>query len=238
MQTENSTEINLELVLKHIEEIKKKKGGLNKTKEGSDKGLGFGFEHGEEGQSNVWLTPPNLIESLGDFSLDPASPIFRPWDTAKRHLTVIEDGLKTDWGLGSERVYLNAPYGKLSGPFLNRLVEHGNGVALTFARTETLWLQQCAPYASGFLFLKGRLKFWQIVEEELNEQLELFKEEKNKILIHNISPTKRLVAKERQCATAPSVLISFDNEFSNGQNRNSLLNSNLKGLFFETCLKI
>lgn len=32
------------------------------------------------------LTPPELIKSLGEFGLDPCSPINRPWDTAKKTL--------------------------------------------------------------------------------------------------------------------------------------------------------
>jgi hypothetical protein len=32
-----------------------------------------------------WLTPPEIITSLGMFDLDPCTPSVRPWDTAKKH---------------------------------------------------------------------------------------------------------------------------------------------------------
>ena len=34
-----------------------------------------------------WLTPPEIIKSLGIFDLDPCSPCNRPWDTAFKHYT-------------------------------------------------------------------------------------------------------------------------------------------------------
>jgi hypothetical protein len=42
--------------------------------------------------NDTWLTPPELIQSLGIFDLDPCSPINRPWDTAKKHYTVNDNG--------------------------------------------------------------------------------------------------------------------------------------------------
>ena len=30
-----------------------------------------------------WLTPPYVLDALGEFDLDPCSPVVRPWDTAK-----------------------------------------------------------------------------------------------------------------------------------------------------------
>jgi hypothetical protein len=35
--------------------------------------------------NDTWLTPPTIIQSLGEFDLDPCSPINRPWNTAKNH---------------------------------------------------------------------------------------------------------------------------------------------------------
>ena len=45
---------------------------------------------------NEWLTPIEIINALGEFDLDPCSPIVRKWDTAKKHIDQIEDGLKTE----------------------------------------------------------------------------------------------------------------------------------------------
>ena len=38
--------------------------------------------------NDTWLTPPSIITSLGEFDLDPCSPINRPWPTAKEHYTI------------------------------------------------------------------------------------------------------------------------------------------------------
>lgn len=40
------------------------------------------------GKNDEWLTPPKIIDKLGEFDLDPCSPIFRPWDTANKHYTI------------------------------------------------------------------------------------------------------------------------------------------------------
>lgn len=107
--------------------------------------------------TDEWLTPPSLLDRLGPFDLDPCSPIDRPWDTAARHLTVLEDGLAQDW---SGRVWLNPPYGDQLASWLSRLARHGDGIALVFARTETdafqLWVW---PRADAVLFLAGRINF-------------------------------------------------------------------------------
>jgi hypothetical protein len=55
-----------------------------------------------------WLTPPGLIRGLGEFDLDPCSPIKRPWNTAKHHYSIDDNGLQKKW---FGRVWLNPPYG-------------------------------------------------------------------------------------------------------------------------------
>ena len=87
-----------------------------------------------------WLTPPWLLEKLGPFDLDPCAPVARPWDTAKRHYTIEDNGLLLPW---EGRVWLNPPYDKTIGDFITRLRLHGNGLALIYARTDTeLWQRE------------------------------------------------------------------------------------------------
>ena len=118
---------------------------------------GFLHDTWESRQKDEWLTPRHIITSLGPFDLDPCSPIKRPWPTAKRHYTVIDDGLSKPW---SGRVFLNPPYGRATIHWMQRLKEHGNGIGLVFARTETALFFKCIwPYAHALLFLKGRLAF-------------------------------------------------------------------------------
>ena len=111
-----------------------------------------------------WLTPPEIIKSLGEFDLDPCSPINRPWPTAKNHYTVVDNGLMQKW---NGRVWCNPPYGKETFLWLNKLADHGNGVALIFARTETIGFhEEIWNKADAIFFFKGRLKFYHVTGEQ------------------------------------------------------------------------
>ncbi len=109
-----------------------------------------------------WLTPPKIIQALGVFDLDPCSPTEqrRPWNTAKKHYDILDDGLSMKW---AGRVWCNPPYGSETGKWLKKLADHGNGTALIFARTETkMFFEQVWAKAYALLFLKGRLHFHHI----------------------------------------------------------------------------
>lgn len=111
-----------------------------------------------EGRTNEWLTPPSIVQALGPFDLDPCAPVVRPWDTATKHYTIEDDGLRQPW-VG--RVWLNPPYGPHTGTWLRLLAKHGNGIALTFARTETrMFFDSVWSRARALLFLAGRPHFY------------------------------------------------------------------------------
>jgi hypothetical protein len=117
-----------------------------------------------ERSKDEWLTPPAVIKSLGDFDLDPCSPVIRPWDTAKAHFDINSDGLKMPW---FGRVWLNPPYGDQTFDWMKKLADHGNGIALIFARTETKGFHaQIWGRADAVFFLKGRLKFFHVTGEQ------------------------------------------------------------------------
>lgn len=111
-----------------------------------------------QGETNEWYTPPELFTALGmEFDLDPAAPPGGvPWVPATRSLSKEEDGLGLPW---EGRVWLNPPYGPQTTHWLRRLAEHGNGLALVFARTETAWWHAVVPSAAAVCFVKGRLHF-------------------------------------------------------------------------------
>lgn len=110
-------------------------------------------------RTDDWLTPPEIINSLGKFDLDPCSPTKRPWDTAKKHFTFIDNGLLKEW---FGRVWLNPPYSNAE-PWLNRMALHDNGIALLFTRTDTKGFQQYVfPFASSIMFVNGRITFCNI----------------------------------------------------------------------------
>jgi hypothetical protein len=68
------------------------------------------------------------------------------------------DGLSRHW---FGRVWCNPPYGRKTFDWLGKLADHGNGIALIFARTETNGFHaQVWDRASAVFFLKGRVNFY------------------------------------------------------------------------------
>jgi hypothetical protein len=121
----------------------------------------FETKFGKKSGKNEWLTPPNIIEALGSFDLDPCSPINRPFETAKNYHTIEDNGLLQTW---DGRVWCNPPYEtKLLSEFLKKCSHHENAIALTFARTETkAFFNYVWKKAIAVLFIKGRLKFYHV----------------------------------------------------------------------------
>lgn len=121
---------------------------------------GMGGHHSPSPETEIWLTPPEIIRELGPFDLDPcAAPEPRPWPTAKEHIALPVDGLSKRWG---GRVWLNPPYSTVEiKKWLPRMAEHGNGTALIFARTETdSFFRYVWGAATAVLFLRSpRLHF-------------------------------------------------------------------------------
>lgn len=113
--------------------------------------------------NETWLTPPEIIRALGHFDLDPCCPPNMPWKTADKMLTKEEDGLRSPW---TGRVWLNPPYGRQTFIWLSKLANHsrtetGGGIALIFARTETLGFHsEVWDKAQCVFFFKRRLSFY------------------------------------------------------------------------------
>jgi hypothetical protein len=108
-------------------------------------------------KNDEWLTPPDILKAIGKFDLDPCSPVNRPWDTAAKHYTINDDGLSQEW---AGRVWLNPPFGREAVKWLCRMRDHGNGIALIPARTETsMFYETVWGHAHGVLFIKGRPHF-------------------------------------------------------------------------------
>lgn len=104
-----------------------------------------------------WLTPPEILRRLGEFDLDPYCPPVMPWSTAKTMLTREHDGLAVAW---RGRVWLNPPFGSEAAHWLKKLADHGDGIALIPARTETkMFFRHVWSGASSVLFVEGRPHF-------------------------------------------------------------------------------
>src|SRR5690606_9422951 len=94
------------------------------------------------------------------FDLDPCAAIGQPWRTAATQFTIEDDGLAQAW---HGFAWVNPPFGPEAEKWLARLAEHGNGIGLVPARTETRWfVGQVWEKADGIYFLHGRPHFHRI----------------------------------------------------------------------------
>lgn len=125
-------------------------------------------------KNDEYFTPPEIWERLaisrfdGDpskFDLDPCTSKERPWDIARQNLDYpFCDGLKAKWW---GRVWLNPPYDRQTGKWMEKLADHGQGTALIFARTDTQFFQeQVFGRADGILFLRGRICFCDVIGKQ------------------------------------------------------------------------
>ncbi|GAA0913235.1 DNA N-6-adenine-methyltransferase [Rothia nasimurium] len=123
---------------------------------------GFAFDRtvGEE----TWLTPRWLVDALDlphNADVDPCAPPVRLWKTARRHFNKAQDGFNRTWRT-SDFYWVNPPYGRECAAWMEKLANHGNGLLLIFARTDTVAFHDLVfghANTSAVFFFKGRLKF-------------------------------------------------------------------------------
>lgn len=112
--------------------------------------------------SDDWYTPAYIIEALGvHFDLDPCSPpggvptVALCAEHPPAVFTEADDGLAQRW-YGT--VWLNPPYSD-QWPWVEKLVEHGIGVALVTADTSTKGWHRWAVTADAICFISHRVRF-------------------------------------------------------------------------------
>lgn len=109
-----------------------------------------------EKTTTTWITPKYIIDACGPFDLDPCCPALMPHKTAHTMIQRPQDGLSVPW---AGRVWLNPPYANIE-PWMDRMSEHGNGVALVTPRTGSKWFQRTVfRRAKYVLFLDRRIRF-------------------------------------------------------------------------------
>lgn len=156
------------------------------------------FQGSTEKGKDEWLTPPELVTSIGDFDLDPCQPVNPPFTHAKKGYNILDNGLLQKW---EGRVFCNPPYGNECGKWLKKCADHGNAVALVFARTETdMFFRHVWNKASGIIFIKGRIKF---IEWNVKNIIPGLFNTKNDVSVNGVLGTSK------SNAGAPSVLISY-----------------------------
>ena len=102
-----------------------------------------------------------VAQIMGGIDLDPCADPGRRVPAAA-HYTAELDGLSRPW---AGRVFMNPPYGRNIGAWVDRLVEaHAAGavpeaVALVPARVDTAWWRRLASACDLVLFFSGRLRF-------------------------------------------------------------------------------
>lgn len=135
---------------------------MERNRQSWEKTVSIGSHQSSLSGRTDWLTPPNWIDALGQFDLDPCVAETMPWPTAPVMWSRTDDGLRKDW---FGRVWCNPPYGppKIIEPWMARMAHHKNGIALIFARTETAcWFKYVWPVATAVLFVKGRPHFHDV----------------------------------------------------------------------------
>jgi hypothetical protein len=111
------------------------------------------------GKTDEWYTPAYVFEAMSvTFDLDVSSPgkMVTPWIPAKKFIR--SKSLENPW---RGFIWMNPPFGGRNGlvPWLEKFVEHGNGVALVPDRTSAPWWQQFARRMDLALFVAGKIHF-------------------------------------------------------------------------------
>lgn len=121
-----------------------------------------GFRHELAPVTNDWQTPPAYIRALGPFDLDPCA------SEVQHHVTATimfrrsthGSGLLQDWSTYGS-IWLNPPFDRFEIPkWMERVADHGNGMALIYARTCTNWFHdQVFGRAHALYFIRQRVHF-------------------------------------------------------------------------------
>lgn len=115
--------------------------------------------HEAIGKSDEWYTPEYVFNALGcRFDMDVASPADRTFCSVPADRFITTDSLKQDW---TGFVWMNPPFGGRNGldPWLDKIVQHGNGIALTPDRTSAPWWQKASKRADAVLFVGRKIRF-------------------------------------------------------------------------------
>ena len=107
-------------------------------------------------KTDDWLTPPELVRSLGAFDLDPCASHYQAQPLATCEYKLPEqNGLLLPW---EGRVWCNPPYSQLKA-WASRFTLHGNGVMICPMRMQVKWSQVLFDHASGILFLRQKVRW-------------------------------------------------------------------------------
>lgn len=115
------------------------------------------MSHETIGRSDEWYTPKYIFDALQtEFDLDCASPEQKTFVPCKNR--IISSSLSHEW---NGFVWLNPPFGGRNGliPWIDKFIDHGDGIILTPDRTSAHWWQHLAMNTDAVLFIDGKVKF-------------------------------------------------------------------------------
>jgi len=111
------------------------------------------------GKSDEYYTPGYLFKALEcDFDMDVASPVDRTYCSVPARQFITENSLQAQW---NGFVWCNPPFGGKNAiePWLEKMAEHANGIALTPDRTSADWWMHAALKCSSMLVGLKKIKF-------------------------------------------------------------------------------
>lgn len=107
---------------------------------------------GAPGATDEWYTPKYIFDALGcTFDLDVANAAIGGAHVPCRR-SIGSDSLEAEW---EGFIWMNPPFGRRNGirPWLEKFVQHGNGICLMPDRTSAPWFQWVAPRLDKMLFM-------------------------------------------------------------------------------------
>lgn len=117
------------------------------------------MSHEAIGKSDEWFTPKYIFDALGcTFNLDVAGDLLNRHQCVPASSSIPEGSLEHEWrGL----VWMNPPFGGRNAlwPWINKFIEHGNGIALVPDRTSAPWWQHLAKHSEVICFLSPKVRF-------------------------------------------------------------------------------
>lgn len=116
-------------------------------------------DYEKQGGSVEYYTPKYIFEGLNvNFDLDVCSPLDRTFISTPALDFISENSLEQEW---KGFIWMNPPYAseKNKIKWIEKFIEHANGVALMPDRTSASWWQLFAKNADCFVFVNDKIKF-------------------------------------------------------------------------------
>ena len=121
----------------------------------------MGAHENNLGETDERYTPPEMMKMINEYyDLDPCSPGKDHWIPARYVFTKEDDSLnKKRFGF----VFMNPPFGGRNGvvPWLEKFIEHGNGIGISRAYTSSWWFQKYIKHMDCVLFPDGKTNFFR-----------------------------------------------------------------------------